>query len=582
MIRSWKNYLFLLLFFLNLSGLSAQDKYPQDYFAPPLDITLYSSGTFGELRGNHFHSGLDIKTQGRVGLPILAAAEGSIVRIKVSPYGFGRALYLKHPNGYTTVYAHLHEFAPEIEAYVVSEMRRKQSNEVDLFPPAGKFYFKQGEEIAKGGNSGGSGGPHLHFEIRDSRTENIINPLLFGLKVEDHRPPEIGPMQVYFFKDGQPAGQKEYSLLNRGEGKYELSGNGIIEAEEELSFGLYAIDKQDKTSNRNGIYELKLFVGDNLEHHFKMETFAFAETRYINAHIDYGLKECCSRSSHRLYLEPGNKLSTYPARAAAGHIKFDRDTIVPIRIEASDVAGNSSVLSFDLHYQKSSSHEATADLAGEANSDINLVEVHYNLPEVLNGEDYELGFKAGSFYRDYKIEIRKEHINEAYSPLFNFGDRSIPVQRYFDIKLRLNHLPKGISPSKLFIASYRDGVYDDYEGGYYQNGWISTRTRQLGQFAIAADTLAPTITASGFSDGSTIKKGTTVVLRVKDDISGVEKYNAWVDEVWVPIYYDAKTNRLLLKTEYWPEAKDSKQVLKLRVEDDRNNQSEEIWELFVS
>ncbi|QNR23504.1 M23 family metallopeptidase [Croceimicrobium hydrocarbonivorans] len=574
------SFTLLLLFSLGLVG---QNNYPQDYFISPLPIKLYSSGTFGELRSNHFHSGLDLKTQGKVGIPVLAAAEGDIVRIKVSPYGFGKALYLRHPNGYTTVYAHLLSFSPDLEAYIISEMRRLQKNEIELYPPAAKFHYNQGDTLALSGNSGGSGGPHLHFEVRDSRTEKIINPLLFGFEVEDHRQPELGPLQVYYFENHQPAGQKEYSLLQKQAGDYVLTGDGIVDASGAVSFGLSAIDRQDGYNNRNGVYDLKLYVGDDLIHEFKMETFAFAESRYINAHIDYGLKACCKQTSHRLYREPGNKLSTYPAQAEAGHLTFDKDTVVPVRIEARDVAGNLSVLNFDLQYtavQEASSELEPISEEELGNSEFLIARVEPDQAELIKGESYELNIKPGSFYREYVLEIAQEELPETYSDLFTFGSREIPVHLYYDLKLRLNHLPKGVDPSKFFIASYQDGKYDEYEGGSYKDGWISTRTRQLGQFAIALDTLAPEISAIDFKDGMPLKQS-QLQIRVRDDLSGLQEYDAWVNGEWVPIYYDAKTDRLLLKTKYWPLSQDSKQVLKLRVVDDKKNVSEQTWTLFA-
>ncbi len=570
----------ICIFFCFLSFLTqAQHKYPQDYFRSPLNIPLYSSGTFGELRSNHFHSGLDIKTQGKIGQPVLAAAEGTIVRIKVSPYGFGKALYLKHPDGYTTVYAHLHEFDAQLEAYVVEQMRKKEQNEVNLFPPAGRFNYQQGDQIALSGNSGGSGGPHLHFEVRDTRTEKIINPLLFGFKVADNLPPELGALQVYFHQNGQFLKREEYKVKNTAKGKYVLETGDKVMGSAEISFGLYAIDKQDKTRNRNGVYELKLFVADELQHVFRMETFAFAETRYINSHIDYELKACCRRSSHRLFQEPGNRLSTYPVKAKAGHLKFNRDTVLPVRIEARDAAGNLSTLDFDLVYK------ANADLEIEPleASDylVKSVPIQRSNPEVISDADYELGFKEGSFYRDFQLEVKQSPFSSAYSDLITINSRKVPVHRYYDLKLRLSKKPKGLDPSKLFIASYRNGKYDDYEGGYYKNGWVISRTRQLGEFAIAIDTTAPEINAHNFRDKEK-PKVSTIIIKVKDDISGIEKYELRVDGVWVPVYYDAKKNRLLSKMKYWPKAQGSKQVLKLRVEDDRKNQSEKIWELFVS
>lgn len=566
---------FLLLF---AWASRAQSSYPQDYFQSPLAIPLVSSGTFGELRGNHFHSGLDIKTQGRIGQAVLAAAEGTVVRIKVSPYGYGRALYLKHPNGYTTVYAHLNAFSPEIESWLKAEMKRLQKNEVDLFPPAGKFNFSQGDEIASSGNSGGSGGPHLHFEIRDTRTEKIINPLLFGFKVSDKRPPEMGPLQVYSFsKEGNPIGQQEYRCLNIKSGDYALAGEGIVEGGGDLSFGLYCIDKQDAANNKNGVYDLKLYVGDDLQHEFKMETFSFGETRYINAHIDFGLKACCNRSSHRLYAEPGNALSVYPQKVSAGHLRFDKDTIVPIRIEAADVAGNVSVLNFDLHYKVEQAAELPEVLDGNPLGHDNAVWFYQNKADLVQGLNYELGYKAGSFYRDYLLEVSSQEWPEAYSNLFSFGSREVPVHRYYDLKLRATHLPKGLDPNKLFIASFKDGKYDAYEGGSYENGWVKARTRQLGDFALMADTLAPTVKLL-----TSLSKGLPglVQIQVMDDLSGIDAYDLWVNGEWTPVYYDYKKHRLLVETADWPQGA-SKYVLKLVVEDDKKNRTEQKWDLFI-
>lgn len=570
--------IFLSLLLLLNWGSRAQSAYPQDYFQSPLSIPLVSSGTFGELRGNHFHSGLDIKTEGRIGLPVLAAADGTVARIKVSPYGYGKALYLKHPNGYTSVYAHLNSFHPRIEAWLKSEMKRLQKNEVDLFLPAGKFNFNQGDEIAFSGNTGGSGGPHLHFEIRDTRSENIINPLLFGLKVADSRPPEMGPLQVYFFsRDGNPIGQQEYRCLNLKPGEYALAGEGVVEGEGALSFGLYCFDRQDAASNKNGVYDLRLYVADVLQHEFKMETFSFGETRYVNAHIDYGLKACCNISSHRLYTEPGNALSVYPQKVGAGHLQFENDTLVPIRMEAFDVAGNVSILNFELRYKKELASDAPEEEAEDPSIPQNMVWFYEQKADLIQGLNYELGYQAGSFYRDYLLEVSSVDFPDAYSNLFSFGSREVPVHRYFDLELRATHLPKGIDPNKLFIGSFKDGKFDDYEGGTYENGWVKARTRQLGDFAILADTMAPVVKPL-----SNLSKGLPEYwqIQVTDDISGISSYNLWVNGLWVPVYFDYKKNRLLAETAQWPQGA-SKYVLKLVVEDDKKNRTEQKWDLFI-
>lgn len=578
----------ILVFFGLLSfGLYAQD-YPQDYFRPPLDIELISSGTFGELRGNHFHSGLDIKTQGREGLKVYAAADGYVSRIKVSPYGFGLALYLRHPNGYTTVYAHLKEFNAEIEAYVIQKMMTLRKNEVDLFPAAGEFPVEKGDVIALSGNSGGSGGPHLHYEIRDSRTEKIINPLLFGLKVADRRYPELRDLQVYTFEDGLMLGQSEINLIEKSEGHYELSGEGVISTKDAVSFGIYAIDRQDGANNRNGVYALKLFVGEHLKYHYEMETFAFSETRYINAHIDYALKSCCQKTLHRLYRAPGNQLSVYRNTLKSDHIAFEHDTLVDIRIEASDIAGNTSVLNFKLDYQHRPDEKSGIEFEDFDGLSTTLAtdwpkmaKVNREKPLDIMDIKHRVSFPAYSFYQDWLMERSQEPAcAQCLAPILNLGDESVPVHHYYNLSLKVDEIPEGVEPYQLFVASLRNGKFLDYEGGKYEDGWVRARTRQLGSFTVMYDNKAPQVTPLNFKNGTSVSNKATLRIRVKDDLSGISEYSASLDGAFVPVYYDAKTARFFIEAKHWPATQKPKQELILNVFDDRGNGTKEKWTLF--
>jgi murein DD-endopeptidase MepM/ murein hydrolase activator NlpD len=331
---------FTFTLFLFAHILWAQN-YPQNYFQPPLDIPLALSGTFGELRGNHFHSGMDIKTQGREGLDVKAAAPGRIVRIKVSAYGYGNTLYMAHPNGYTTVYAHLQKFDPAIEEWVKKQQYAQESFEVNLFPPA-IFSFAQGDVIAKSGNSGGSGGPHLHFEIRDSKTEETINPALFGLPVEDTRKPYIGhvyasPISTGALVNGSST-QKEIALTNLGNGIYQgsFSGSGVV------GFVIHTFDQQNLSNNHNGIYEIEQYINDTLTYRFKVERFAFSETRYINAHMDFARYKNNRQLAHKTYVEPGNKLSLYSdvKNHGGAFLKPNQKTLITLIV--TDSWGNTS------------------------------------------------------------------------------------------------------------------------------------------------------------------------------------------------------------------------------------------------
>jgi len=246
--------IFLILFFFSLL-LTGQENYPQDAFRSPMDIPIVLAGTFGELRSNHFHSGVDIKTKQREGLPIYAIGDGSVTRIKVSHWGYGKALYIAHPNGYTSVYGHLQKFGPEIEEYIKKVQYEKQSYEVEVFPKYGELKVDQGNIVAYGGNTGGSSGPHLHFEIRSSLSEKPTNPLLYGLEVRDATNPTLEKIYAYALSEDAIVNQSrepiELQFKKQADGSYlaeKVNATGTI------GFGFIGYDRQDLAANRNGVY----------------------------------------------------------------------------------------------------------------------------------------------------------------------------------------------------------------------------------------------------------------------------------------------------------------------------------------
>jgi hypothetical protein len=247
------------LFLLCIFNLAAQSPYPQDYFRSPLDIQLVLSGTFAELRSNHFHSGLDIKTNGKEGLEVYSIAEGYVSRIKISRYGYGKALYITHPNGYTSVYAHLQKFSPTIEQYIKRQQYLKEQFEIELFPKPSTLVIDADEMIAYSGNSGGSSGPHLHFEIHDKH-ERPINPMLFGFDIKDTTAPELYQLYAY------PISNRSHVEGNQEKKKIRLrkqaNGNYIaepIKAFGTIGFGIVANDRQDYAANKNGVYKIEAF-----------------------------------------------------------------------------------------------------------------------------------------------------------------------------------------------------------------------------------------------------------------------------------------------------------------------------------
>lgn len=529
----------LLLFCFFICQISVGQKiYPKEDFISPLPIPLILSGTFGELRSNHFHSGIDIKTQGKEGVPVLAIGDGQIVRIKVSPYGFGNAVYLRHKNGYTSVYAHLKSFDKPIQDYVRSQQYIKESFSIDLFPSGSQFNYKQGDTIALSGNSGGSGGPHLHFEIRDTRTEKIINPLHF-YDVEDNRNPELLDLQFYDFENNDLKKSKKYNVVKGASGLYHLAGSGIIEVNGKPGFAIRTFDRLNKANNKNGVYSVELKIDGQTYHHFKMETFAFSETRYINSHIDYGQKKCCGRTMNKLLIEPNNRLSIYQNNQKMKLPDLLMDSVYNVVIEVKDIKGNQSTLNFKIKKKLKRKGDGSISY-----SELPLFK--YSQTNFFKNENIDLVLPDGALYNDVNFEYKENpRCKDCYSPIYTLGSEDIPVHKYFNIKIKPSLNFDG-DKSKLGIASFKNGRIADFEGGKYENGFIVGRTRQLGDFAVVSDTIPPLVRSVNFKNGANISRLKKLKVKIADNLSGIDNYSAKMDGKWILMAYDAKNKMLVL------------------------------------
>ena len=389
------------LFFLFSPILSAQEKYPQDTFQSPLDIPLILAGTFGELRSNHFHSGIDIKTQRRQGLPVLAIADGTVTRIKVSLWGYGKALYVAHPNGYTSVYAHLKKFSPEIEAYIKKLQYKKQSYEVETFPDYGELKVAKGSTIAYSGNTGGSAGPHLHFEIRSSVTEKPTNPLLYGYEVRDATNPTLLGLFGYPLSDdalvNQSAKKIQLNFTKQADGSFladKVTAIGTI------GFGINGFDRQDMAANKNGIYALKQIVNGQVYSEYNFESFSFRETRYINTLIDYDHFGKYKQRIQKCFKEPHNRLGIYKNLHNNGQITIKEGLSYTVEIHISDIEENLTKLVIPLEGKRE-----TARIKKSATKTNDFI-----LSDKPN--NFDLGaakvyFPANTFYEDFYIDLKK-------------------------------------------------------------------------------------------------------------------------------------------------------------------------------
>lgn len=521
-----KNGFFLIALLLQASLWSQYD-YPRDAFRSPLDIPLILAGTFGELRSNHFHSGIDIKTQQRTGLPIYAIGDGVVSRIKVSLWGFGKALYIAHPNGYTSVYAHLQQFSPEIEAYIKKLQYEKQSYEVEVFPDYGQIPVSKGNVIAYSGNTGGSSGPHLHFEIRNSITEKPTNPLLYGFEVWDATNPVINKVYAYpLNENGQVNGLAQKVQLNfskQPDGTYRTEE---IEASGTLGFGLNIFDRQDLAANRNGVYAVKQLVDGKVYTAYDFESFSFSETRYINTFIDYAHLAKYRERLQLSFRDKGNKLGIYKTLYNDGKIAVRDGISYNVVFEISDLAGNTTILQIPVRgkYRQPVAAKATPESP------------HYILADKPN--NFDLGgakvyFPANTFYRDFRI-----HLEEGRDTV-TIHEPTVPAHRNFTITFNAERYPDK-DRGKMFIARLDKKGRANYVRTYKRGNLFTTRTRNLGTYTLAMDTVPPKIRPKNFKDRQWLNNYKYLSLQISDDFSGVNSYKATLNGEWILMEYEPK------------------------------------------
>jgi hypothetical protein len=504
---------------------------PQDYFGQPLHGDLTVSGSFAELRANHFHSGIDFRTEGGEGRPVLASADGYVSRIRIGPYGFGKALYIAHPNGYTTVYGHLKYFNGHIQTYAVNQQYKTESFDQELYLGATILFVKKGDTIAWSGNTGGSGGPHLHFEIRKSSNDQIINPLLFGVKIKDNIDPFIKSVLLVRINDSlyqhygyfperisrqAPALKKTKELIHVPTGKYGLA----------LSDVDYFVD----FASRLGINYAELFVNDELIFTHKIEHFLFDETKYINSHLDFAFYREKGVRYARMFQTAGNKLKFYSDKNNGIFQVAENDTI-RVKTIIKDFAGHTDVLEFRL----TGSAKATLPYKSKTEYD-QTWKVKANQNNTFSAEGFKIAATPGHFMDNasigYKTSVGPKG---ALSPLHSVYGERIPLYKSSSISIKPTI---SISKPKQYVIIYKDIITGGIavENGEYSNGWINTTVKNLGSYYVSADSTAPIITPHNW--------GRNLRFRIADNLSGIESYKLTVDGQWVLMEYDYKNGNL--------------------------------------
>lgn len=550
------SWLVSLSFFLTFSSYTPQS-YPQSDFISPLDTSLYLSANFGAIRGNHFHSGLDIRTFGHEGLRVQSIAHGYVSRIKISPWGYGRALYITHPNGYTSVYGHLQTFNDEINEYVKKQQYSRKSFAIDVFPGRNTIKVSQGDLVAISGNSGGSTGPHLHFEIRDSKTEETINPQLFNFPVEDKHAPRFRNKILVYEKNNDYKHVKGY--YPHKEIRTSTLRDTLRLKPGTYAFAAWADDYTHTPYNKVGINFMQLTANDVPVFTMNIERFAFYESRKINAHIDYHDYKTKSKKWHKCFADDGNTLPFYN-NAKKHFVNIEDGKAINIKIKTFDLAGHEDSIVFIVKGDESKNPIAATPTIDET------TEFAYpNKTNTFSKENYSFTIPKWAVYDTIAISAVPKYStrNDLYAKPVKVMKTDIPLHKKFTIKFKPD-VPEGIDTKKLIVVklSGKGLRYRSNIGGTYKNGWISAKTKTFGTFSVAIDTVAPVV--SGYR-----KHNTSIRVKITDNLSGVDTYNAYIDGKWWLMEMDGKTSTL--KGILPDDLANGKHEFKIVVTDERNN-----------
>lgn len=522
----------LKVFFILLTQfISAQNPYPQDYFRNPLEIPMVLAGTFAELRSNHFHSGMDIKTQRKEGLNIITAAKGYVSRIKIAHWGYGKALYITHPNGYTSVYAHLQKFSPKIEAYIKKLQYEKETFEIELFPNPETLPITQNERIGFSGNTGGSTAPHLHFELRD-KSERPINPMLFGLKVKDTKKPSISGIYAYAISGDAHINNdndiKKIRLIPLGNGNYKTEN---ITAYGKIGFGIATTDQLDGAPNKNGVSNIKSSYNGNETLEIDFKRFSFNETKHINRLIDYKYYKENKTRIQKLFIQPNNPLSLYKNVTNNGYIQVADSTNNIYKIKVTDYKGNEALVNLEITGKK------TSNILPKVVETTN----HYlytNQINILEKNNISVSLPKNTFYDDLFINFK---VNSDTLILHN---ESVPTQKYFSINYNVSNY-NNPDKDKLFIARLdKLNRYKTYVSTKRKGDILTSRTNILGTYTIACDIDSPKINPVNVQNGQWISKHNYLKIKIKDINSGISSYRATINGKWVLMEYSPKKNLL--------------------------------------
>jgi len=519
-MRLFLRILFTTLFISNINfGISQEID-----FHTPIDAPFDLSGTFGEFR-SRFHTGIDFKSRGVQGQKIFSIEDGYISRIEVNNYGYGKVIYIDHLNGFTSVYAHLKNFNPELDEYIKSELYKSKRNSIKKFPKTNQLRINKGEVIGYSGNTGRSFGPHLHFEIRDTKSQDAINPLMFNYSYKDDERPIIRGLYIINENNSlvrnSPIRKKVKKINDSTYTVDDFEYNGKI------GIGLDIYDIQYKNLyNQNGVYKVELFIDSILKYSYKMDKIKFSENHYKKIMYDYLSLARKNKKVLKIYTPRNSDLSFLKNNKFNGIINSDsiRDNSLLVRV--SDWNGNSSSIKFNLKANDSISKR----------SSYNGIEILTNQNYTLNKNSSIIEIGKNTFYDDLLMNISYQ------SDTLNLGKEKDPFRS--SIRIKLPHkISDTLELRQSFVGKIINGKIS-YISSKKNKSYIYANTSSLGEYIISKDTLKPDIKPINFKNNSNIKVKNTLKLRLKDDLSGIKNYSSYFNGNWALFEYEPKSNMI--------------------------------------
>lgn len=511
-------------------------------YESPLQLPVRLSATFGELRANHFHAGIDLKTQQKTGFPVGSVDEGYVARVAVSPTGYGKVVYVAHPNGYTSVYGHLDGFAPGLDTLVEMQQYARKSFAVDWELLPGQYRLKKKQLIGFSGNTGGSGGPHVHLEIRDTRTQDALNPLDFGFAAKDFIRPKIEFLKIY-------PGEKGSLINDRGEPvRFELAGWGpsyrlkvpdTVRVSGSFAVGVACHDLLNYEPNKNGVWGVA-FMADSVPFFtVEMRRIAFSDTRYIYAMTDYAAYRASGDWVIWSKQLPGNRLPFIRA-TNGGRVAVKPGRVIHVQVDVKDLAGNVSILRFVVKGEVA----VTADSLPSADSAMRTVPVAWDKPLGYSSDGLAVEADSGSFYDNFLLTVDTlERGASSFSPVYRLNPGGVPIHKSLTLRIKTDRAVAE-DTDKLLIASVGSKGALAAVGGQYKEGVVTVRIRDFGLFTVVMDTTAPRIKALNVRNKMQLDTIRQVRFTISDDFSGIASIVPELNGRWHLMEYDAK-NKLL-------------------------------------